>query len=302
MTATAILLLVVSAFVHAGWNFIGKSRYPTPAFFLIASAVGAMLLAPVFLADLSRLGLFPATVWMWLLLTGGCQAIYYVGLAGAYRNGDMSVVYPLARSYPVLVVLAVTLVLGQRHAVSARAVLGVLLVVGGCLILPKRRFQEFRWRDYWNKAALMALLAACGSAGYSMIDDHTLRILRTRTDLNLSAARASLLYGGLEYWSTSVLLLLFVLLQRREREALSNDWRTGRRQAALMGIGICLAYTLVLVSMAFARNISYIVAFRQLSIPMGAILGVVFLHEPRHSPKAVGIVMMCIGLILVASG
>jgi hypothetical protein len=43
-----------------------------------------------------------------------------------------------------------------------------------------------------------------------------------------------------------------------------------------------LAYSLVLIAMSFAKNISYVVAFRQLGIPIGAILGMVILKEPMY--------------------
>jgi len=52
--------------------------------------------------------------------------------------------------------------------------------------------------------------------------------------------------------------------------------------------------------MTFARNVSYVVAFRQLSIPIGAILGMTVLHEPRNAMKLTGMGVMMAGLLLVA--
>ena len=51
--------------------------------------------------------------------------------------------------------------------------------------------------------------------------------------------------------------------------------------------------------MLFARNVSYIVAFRQLSIPLGTMLGVTILKEPRYKMKFVGMGIMLAGLLLV---
>ena len=47
---------------------------------------------------------------------------------------------------------------------------------------------------------------------------------------------------------------------------------------------------------------SYIVAFRQLSVPIGAAVGVLVLREPLHRPKIIGIAVVTIGLVLVAVG
>jgi drug/metabolite transporter (DMT)-like permease len=302
MMGVAIIIIIITAFIHVGWNFIGKRRNPTPGFFLIACFAGSMLLSPVFVADIPRLVRFPTVIWMWLVPVAISQTMYYVGLASAYRNGNMSIVYPLTKAYSVLLVLAGSLILGQRHSVSTQAIIGVLLVVVGCVTIPKMRFQEFCWSDYTNKGARMALLTGAGGAGYYMVDNHILKILRAQTDLNLSAVHASLLYSSLENWVDFIALFIFILLLAKERKALANDLRTGKVQGLLMGLGITVAYTLVLVAMAFARDVSYIIAFRQISIPLAVTVGVVFLHEPIPAPKVVGAITMFTGLMLVATG
>ncbi|MBU4201477.1 MAG: hypothetical protein KJ919_16355, partial [Verrucomicrobia bacterium] len=58
MTGIAILLLVASAFVHAGWNLLGKHRNPTSAFFLLAALFGTLLLTPVILWNWTLLAAF----------------------------------------------------------------------------------------------------------------------------------------------------------------------------------------------------------------------------------------------------
>jgi uncharacterized membrane protein len=51
--------------------------------------------------------------------------------------------------------------------------------------------------------------------------------------------------------------------------------------------------------MNYVSNVSYVAAFRQLSIPIGAILGMALLKESRYLPKTIGITAIFIGLILV---
>jgi uncharacterized membrane protein len=95
---------------------------------------------------------------------------------------------------------------------------------------------------------------------------------------------------------------LFVFLQSRERENLKEVLHYYKVSAATTGIGIYLTYGLVLMAMNYVTNVSYVAAFRQLSIPMGALFGMLFLKEPRYYPKIIGVTMIFFGLILVALG
>jgi multidrug transporter EmrE-like cation transporter len=88
--------------------------------------------------------------------------------------------------------------------------------------------------------------------------------------------------------------------------ALARAGRSLKRQrvgqAALAGVGIYLAYVLVLLAMAGSRNVSHVVAFRQLGIVWGTLLGIVVLREPRSGPKLVGVGLLVVGLVLVGIG
>jgi uncharacterized membrane protein len=54
--------------------------------------------------------------------------------------------------------------------------------------------------------------------------------------------------------------------------------------------------------MNYVTNVSYVAAFRQLSIPLGALFGMVLLNEPRYVPKIIGVVIIFLGLTLVGIG
>jgi uncharacterized membrane protein len=61
-------------------------------------------------------------------------------------------------------------------------------------------------------------------------------------------------------------------------------------------------YGLVLAAMAYVSDVSYVAAFRQLSIPIGAVLGLTLQQEPRYQPKIIGIGVVSVGLVLVGIG
>ncbi len=57
-----------------------------------------------------------------------------------------------------------------------------------------------------------------------------------------------------------------------------------------------------LASMNYVTNVNYVSAFRQLSIPIGALMGIVLLKEPGYIPKIVGVGAIFVGLVLVGFG
>lgn len=302
MSFTAIILLVVSACVHAGWNLVCKRQHPTQTFFFLAGAVGVLLFIPVALCYWAEIQQIPSRVWLLLLASGFFMALYYIALAGAYRTGDMSIAYPLARSSPILVVTFVSLVMGRGHEIGRGAVVGIVLVVLGCFLLPMRRFTELRLRNYWNACCLLALLAAIGTAGYTIIDDRALAILCGPPDYRFRPMAAAFVYLFLEAISSLFWQGLGLLATGTERRSFLRQLPSQMKPAAIAGAGIFLAYGLALTAMAFVRNVSYVAAFRQLSIPIGAGLGIVLLKEPCYTPRLVGIATILAGLLLVGLG
>ncbi len=50
--------------------------------------------------------------------------------------------------------------------------------------------------------------------------------------------------------------------------------------------------------MNYVSNVSYVAAFRQLCLPIGAMFGMALLKESRYLPKIVGITAIFVGLVL----
>lgn len=104
MTLIAIIPVTTSAFIHALWNLLGKRQNPSAGFFLIVSSFARLVVFPILLGYRNSLSLFPLFLWRWVFITSCFQIVYYLGLAGTYRHGDMSMAYPLVRALPVVLV------------------------------------------------------------------------------------------------------------------------------------------------------------------------------------------------------
>jgi uncharacterized membrane protein len=282
MTGTAAILLIISAFIHASWNFISKKEHPTQAFYLVANTIGVICILPILFYYRGFIHFIPASVWAIVILSGFFLAAYLEALAGAYRAGDISIAYPLARSLPVIFVFLLTLLLRKGQPLSLWFVIGIIIIVAGCIILPLKALGEFQLRRYINKCCLLAVLAAVGIAAYTVADDAALRHLRELPGMPMRPVEGTLLYMVLE----------------GERRLMPEVVKYYTKAATLTGIGIYLGWGMVLISMNFVSNVSYVAAFRQLSIPLGAIFGIAFLKEPRYLPKIAGIAAIFSGLVM----
>ncbi|MGJ7456635.1 hypothetical protein [Halomonas sp. RA08-2] len=75
--------------------------------------------------------------WGWLAASGVCEMLYMGGLAWAYARGEVSLLYPVARALPVvLVALAVSD--SVSHIVALRQLSIPLSVLLGFLWLKER--------------------------------------------------------------------------------------------------------------------------------------------------------------------
>lgn len=302
MSITATILLLISAFTHAGWNFISKKEHPTQAFYLVANTIGVICALPILCFYWNVIPLIPRSVWIIVVMSGFFLAAYLQALAGAYRTGDISIAYPMARALPVIFVFFFTLILGKGQMLGSWFILGAILIVGGCIILPIQTFGEFNLSNYKNPCCFLAVLAAVGIAGYTVADDIALRYLREIPGKSFNPVEGTLVYMVLEGISCSLWQSVFVMFSSRERQSITDVLQSYKKPAAMTGIGIYLTYGLVLVSMNYVTNVSYVAAFRQLSIPLGALLGMALLKEPRYPPKIIGVVIVFLGLVLVSMG
>jgi drug/metabolite transporter (DMT)-like permease len=299
MTSLSVILVTISAFIHALWNLLGKRQNPSTAFFFLAAMFASLCFSPLLLVYHNTFAFIPGRVWLWVGLTSIFEAVYFIGLAGAYRHGDMSVAYPLARAIPVMLVALITTIFSLGKPLSLIGIVGILLVALGCLLLPLRGFRQVRLQDYLSTCCLLAGLAGLGTTGYTLVDNQALQDLGSAAGIGLVKIEVAFFYVAMGSVAITLALGGFVLASRVERQALKKTWRERKGTALLTGLLIIGTYGLVLTAMEYASNVSYIAAFRQLSIPIGAIFGMVIQKESAHPSKVASIVIIFAGLVLI---
>ncbi len=296
MSSAALALVLVSVCMHAGWNVLGKRNAPSLAAFALAYGAGGAVMLPLVLLGPSLTAL-PSGFWGWLALSGLCQMLYMGGLAWAYARGDVSVLYPIARALPVVLVPLVSIALLGSRVLDRWDGLGMVLVVVGALCLPLSHPETRRLSTYLTPAMGFALLAAAGTVGYSLIDKQALGLMQVAGHSGLTAGAVFMVLQALMTLTWAVPLLAMLPAERRRLPALRQQ---GLAMLVATGLMMTCTYGLVLIALALTDEVSYVVALRQLSIPVGVLMGVLWLKEPASRAKAIGTLVMLAGLVLVA--
>ncbi len=296
-----MMLVLVSCFMHAGWNLACKVKTPSAAFFSLSTASSVVMMIPLYLYFIPRLGGVPPVIWGFLLATGFFQAFYYISLANAYRLNDISLAYPVTRALPVLLVPLVCLMVGHGKPVSAPSFMGMVMIAIGCMVIPLKALNLTFLKSYLQYPFLFILCAAVGTTGYSIVDSIGLELLKS-DEKSLSMFQIALFYVAFENLAILGFLCPYVLFSRQETSRFHLIRKQSLHYPLLAGPASTIAYALVLVAMQMASNISYIVAFRQISILIGVILGIVILKEQPTPFKLASTFLIFSGLVLTVLG
>jgi uncharacterized membrane protein len=285
-----IALVLVSAGLHVAWNV----RLKTAGDPLRAATVG--LLA-------ASVGIVPAGIAAWwlsgrpalpieglslALISGSIEAVYFVLLSAAYRRGDLSVVYPIARgTAPLLAVAVGVLVLGERLGVAGS--IGVVLLLVGFLVL-QRPWQAVRGRGL-DPSVAFAFATGVSIAAYTAVD-------RVGTRLVHPVTYAAIL------WVTGALLLV-LWIRFVAGGGLFSGGREQLRYAAIGGWLTLGAYMLILWALSIAP-LSGVAPLRESAAVFAAAWGSVRLGEAvdrGDTVRRVGAsVLIVVGAVLLAIG
>ena len=276
MSLFALALALLAAVMHAVWNLLVKSSDDQLVAGWTVVAGAAILAVPV----LALSGLPDRSVWDLILISTVAQVAYVLTLAAAYRVGDLSFVYPLARgTSPVLVSLAGVAFLGDE--ISATGWIGVLIVTGALTLLA--------WRRADRSGLPLALVTGVLISLYTSVDAAAVR--EQGSALSVIAAEFVLL---------SIALGLVVLVMRGPGSMLGMvraDWR----KAAVGGFATGAAYLLVMVA-ALSAPVGLVSGVRETSVLIAVIASRLLLHEEVTRSQIGTVAAAVAGIALIAIG
>ncbi len=287
MNPLVMALVATSSFMHASWNLLARRKRNERTFIwrmLFAAALAGALPAMASEAVAHSLSV---KAWACVVGSGICCGVYFFSLARAYSSSDFTVVYPIVRSLPVLLVAVGDLLRGRWP--TAVSWLGMALVVSGCSLAPLHSLRDLRIRRYLNQAVLWTLLAALGTVGYTLLDKIASEAVKAGP---ATAAR----YGYFFFLIAYVVYAVCVKMSRTE-DATSSEvgWRLPIL-AALLSFG---SYWLVLWAYQLTQRASYVIAFRQFSVVLGVVFALVIYKERALPVRLTGMFLITAGLVLI---
>jgi len=284
MSLFVIAIIIVSAFMHAAWNLLAKSGRCERIFFgralLLTAAVGFV---PGVISEALTRSITP-TAWYCLIGSGFFCAVYFFFLGRGYEDADFTIVYPLARAIPVLLI-AFGDVLRQRP-ISTIGWLGMVLVVLGCFLTPLHSFKEFHLRRYLKLSRVWMLLAALGTVGYTLLD-------KIASEVVMAGPGTAARYCYLFFFFSFLFYFAFLKLAKLKlNKPHIIEWKS-LTAAAVCNYG---AYMLVVWAYQMSQQASYIVAFRQISVIIGVVIAFAIYKERHLAVRLTGVSLITVGL------
>ena len=275
MTGWVVGLVLLSALMHAGWNFLVKkgddSQLDTALFSVGCSLIAAVLLPLVPLPD-------PAC-YPWLMVTLVVHVAYFLTLAAAYQHADLSSAYPVMRGIaPVLVALFAAI---SGETMNAQQMLGIAMIALGILT------PAWTGKPWENRKGLyFAVGNAAIIAFYTVLDGVGVR-------LSGNAMSYTLWLFLFNSWG-----ILSIMTWKRSVSEVFMRARSGWR-IALLGAGLSMgSYGIVLWAMTQSA-IPAVAALREVSVIFAAVLGAWFLKESMGRWRILGASLVGVGAAVI---
>jgi len=281
MPALALVLLLLSASLHALWNLLLKKsqeKYIAMGWQVLISGIFALFL-------LIFTGFPPRSMWLFALISMSLEAVYFILLSNAYSDHDFSLVYPIARgTAPAFLMLWSILFLHEQPSVGG--IFGISMIVCGMVIIGATSLIQSRGSRLHIKGVVTALAVALIISLYTLIDGTAVK------------------HGPPLPYALTMFMFVPVLtttynVRRFGWKHFIDGWNGPRIPLILAAVLGVVAYLLALIAYTFAP-LSYSGAIREVSVVIGAVLGWQFLEEKMGGTRVLGSIVIFAGILTIA--
>ena len=288
MDGLSLVLVLLSAIAHSCWNLLLKQSDNKEVFVWGILAGGSVMLAPLGAVLFYYYPIAPPGYWL-VIISAVLQLLYLVFLGRGYAQGDLSLVYPIARGIgPMLVPILAVLTLGERIAMPAIA--GIAAIVVGIYVVSWwGRFGEIWSRPLGllkDSGIRYAILTGLTVTGYTLVDKRGVEYVQP------------FLYMYLITLGATIGLTPYVLC-RQGLTSIRQEWHKNARPILASGLLVFLAYGLVLTAFSLSQ-VGYVAPAREVGIVIGVLMGVFVLRERFGVGRLLGSGFIVSGLVLIA--
>jgi uncharacterized membrane protein len=281
MSLFALMLLFISAILHASWNLLLKQAGEKYIAIWGALLVSSVCSLPILIFRSISL----SAVWPYLLASAVFEVAYLGTLTTAYRDADFSLIYPLARgTAPAFLMMWAILFLGEHLRFAGYA--GLTMIVIGLVIIGSSAWRSHHTRSPGRKSMLLALLTAVFISLYSVVDGAAVQH-------NDPASYTILVFALITLFLTPIVVKQYGVF------ALCSNWKSHWQRMIVIGLLNLCSYMLVLSVYSFAQ-VSYAGAIREISVVIAALMGWLLLQEQFGKIRVIGSLVVFAGILVVA--
>jgi len=277
MPLNIFLAIILAAFLHAVWNAMVKNednKYLAVTAIVLGHVPVSVLI--ILLTPIPSVESIPFIILSALLHIG-----YEWYLLSAYRFGDLTKVYPIARgTAPILITIVSLIFLGV--ALSNFEILGIFIISLGILSLSLQGAKGIKNRS----AVIYALVTGFFIMGYSITDGYGARV-----------SNSFLSYMG---WSFILNATIFPIILKinNKSEIITKTFKEGKKIFFIGGTLSYIVYGIVIWGFTQAP-IALITALRETSIIFALLIGTFFLKEKFTLLKTAAVLTIFFGVILL---
>ncbi|WP_067981976.1 EamA family transporter [Neptuniibacter pectenicola] len=278
------VLIGLSVIMHVTWNLLARHVNPKANYLWWGLLSHCVILGPFALWHLFRNAQWEGPLISAIVITSCANAFYFIALRRAYHYAPVSLVYPLARSSPLLIALWSFLFFGNTY--SPFELFAILVsVVGLWIVGSSSKVGDTKKALPWTFAA------ALGTSIYSLSDKVAVTYLP-----GFSEQLGFITVGYL------CAFISLTLVQRVE----SNIWVPAERPSlfyiVLGGCCIGTSYALVVSAMQLMPA-AHVVSFTNTGIILAVLLSIFVFHEKEQWKKRlIGAMVVSAGLVILYSG
>ena len=289
MSTLAIGLVLLSALFHALRSLFTKESGDKQIFLWLYSLFALLFFSPLFFFFLYRVGIDNPAAYAWCAGSGFTHFLYWLFLTNAYKEGDLSHVYPIMRSSPALVLVIAILFLGEQ--VSLQGVTGILLVAVGVYIINMKQISGEELLAplislFHDRSTQFAFLTLIAVAFYSVVDKMAVDYIHPILFAFFH------LFFGMCYYTPYIIFT-------KNAAKIKKEWHSGPGRIILSGVIGIVGYALILFAFTIER-VSYIVSLRQTSIVFAVLMGSHFLKEKHGGIRLAGALIIFAGGFLIS--
>ena len=277
MPLNIFLAIILAAFLHAVWNAMVKNednKYLAVTAIVLGHVPVSVLI--ILLTPIPSVESIPFIILSALLHIG-----YEWYLLSAYRFGDLTKVYPIARgTAPILITIVSLIFLGI--ALSNFEILGIIIISLGILSLSLQGAKGIKNRS----AVIYALVTGFFIMGYSITDGYGARV-----------SYSFLSYMG---WSFILNATIFPIILKinNKSEIITKTFKEGKKIFFIGGTLSYIVYGIVIWGVTQAP-IALITALRETSIIFALLIVTFFLKEKFTLLKVIATLVIFFGVALL---